>query len=241
MIRLSRVSRNGCLDGSRGHPAYSRKKMAIKMEPLALAVVIAMNCNPVVAEMTLTTPMYRTTEIPAYTVERRDGAVEIRQYPARIVAEVALPGSRKDAISAGFRLLARYIFGGNSAKGKVAMTAPVAQSPSHEIAMTAPVSQTAVNGTWTVQFTMPSSYTLESLPKPDAPRVGLLSQPADRQLVLQFSGLTGAGTLAAKETAVRDWAKAQGMILGAGPHYYCYDDPFTLPWNRRNEVAFTLT
>ena len=37
--------------------------------------------------------------------------------------EVALPGSRKDAISAGFRLLARYIFGGNSAKGKVAMTA----------------------------------------------------------------------------------------------------------------------
>ena len=114
-----------------------------------------MNCNPVVAEMTLTTPMYRTTEIPAYTVERRDGAVEIRQYPARIVAEVALPGSRKDAISAGCRLLARYIFGGNSAKGKVAMTAPV--------------SQTAVNGTRTVQFTMPSSYTLESLPKPDAP------------------------------------------------------------------------
>ena len=28
--------------------------------------------------------------------------------------------------------------------------------------------------------------------------------------------------------------------MTGGPRFYYYDDPFTLPFNRRNEVAFTL-
>lgn len=66
--------------------------------------------------------------------------------------------------------MAGYIFGGNTTKSSIAMTAPVMDTAkvSETIAMTAPVMDTLSNsGKHIVAFTMPSSYTLENLPKPD--------------------------------------------------------------------------
>jgi len=70
--------------------------------------------------------------------------------------------------------LAGYIFGGNSNKDSIAMTTPVSEiDTSHQqIAMTVPVTQTnTVNNTRIIQFSMPSKYTLDSLPLPDDDRV----------------------------------------------------------------------
>jgi hypothetical protein len=47
--------------------------------------------------------------------------------------------------------------------------------------------------------------------------------------------------LTEKEAELRGLAAQQGLTLGAGPFYYFYDAPFTLPWNRRNEVSFRLS
>lgn len=184
--------------------------------------------------------MYKSTETPSYQVEKTMGAAEIRLYAPRIVAEVTVQGSRSGAINQGFGMLAGYIFGGNTGHAKVAMTSPVAQMPSEKIAMTSPVTQSAVDGAWVVQFTMPSEYTLDSLPKPKDLNIRFVAQPAERQLILQFSGLAGTEVLAQKEADLRAIATAQGLELAAGPMYYFYDAPFTLPWNRRNEVAFLL-
>ena len=192
--------------------------------------------------------MYKSTETPAYTVERSDGMVEIRRDSPRIIAEVTVTGSRTAAINTGFRLLAGFSFGNTTAKAKVAMTAPVAQSATEQIAMTSPVSQTGdVNG-WTVPFTMPAADTLATLPAPTDSRIKIAELPGDRQVALRFSGMAGAEVLAEKEAELRAWARAEGQTLGAalgaalgaGPHCYFYDAPFTLPWNRRNEVAFSL-
>jgi hypothetical protein len=184
--------------------------------------------------------MYKSTETPAYQVEKTLAEAEIRLYAPRIVAEVTVTGSRSGAASDGFRVLAGYIFGGNTGQAKVAMTSPVAQMPAGKIAMTSPVTQTAIDGAWVVQFTMPSEYTLDSLPKPKDTNIRFVPQAADRQLVLQFSGLAGAAVLAEKEVELRAIATANGLELAAGPMFYFYDAPWTLPWNRRNEVAFYL-
>ena len=81
------------------------------------------------------------TEEPPYTATLQDGAFEVREYPALIAAEVIVTGERSTAIGAGFRLLAGYIFGGNTRQQSIAMTAPVVQAPSagESIPMTAPV------------------------------------------------------------------------------------------------------
>jgi hypothetical protein len=57
-------------------------------------------------------------EQPAYTVIRSFGDMEVRDYPPMIVAEVEVSGARKQAINAGFRLIADYIFGNNSPSQK---------------------------------------------------------------------------------------------------------------------------
>jgi hypothetical protein len=81
------------------------------------------------------------TEEQPYAETLKEGYFEVREYPSMIAAEVLVTGERSDAVSAGFRLLAGYIFGGNIKKQSIAMTAPVTQSGSE-------------NG-WTVRFIMP--------------------------------------------------------------------------------------
>ena len=64
-------------------------------------------------------------ETPAYEVIKSQGKIEIRQFEPMIIAEVQVQGERTDAISKGFRLLADYIFGNNTTRQNIAMTAPV--------------------------------------------------------------------------------------------------------------------
>lgn len=85
-------------------------------------------------------PIASNVEHPKYTLVERSGAIEMRDYAPMIVAETEVRGDRREAISKGFRLIAHYIFGNNTAAQKVPMTAPVMQD-SEKIAMTAPVTQ----------------------------------------------------------------------------------------------------
>ena len=183
---------------------------------------------------------YKSNETPKYTVELTDGPIEVRDYAPRLMAGVSVAGTQSQAISAGFKVLAAYIFGANDGGAKVAMTTPVTQVPGATIDMTTPVTQMARDGTWLVQFMMPAGYTMDSLPKARDPHVRFVSLPANRQAVLRFSGLAGASTLASREGELRSWTRGRALKVTAGPFYYFYDPPWTLPWNRRNEVAFAL-
>ena len=199
----------------------------------ALAVMMAILLSgPVEAEM------YKGNETPAYVVEQSDGTIEIRNYAPHVAAEVTVAGSRDSAISAGFRILAGYIFGGNATKAKVAMTTPVTQS--EKIAMTSPVTQSGSDAGWTVQFMMPAQYTLDTLPKPEDGRIRLVATPPRRVVALTFPGIATTSGLESRTETLRAWAKAKGLSLQGPPQFMFYDSPFTLPWNRRNEVAFDL-
>ncbi|NBR11669.1 MAG: heme-binding protein [Alphaproteobacteria bacterium] len=67
-------------------------------------------------------------EEPQYKIIAKEGDFELRDYAPYIVAEVITEGERDSAVSAGFRILAGYIFGGNTSQSKIAMTAPVTMS-----------------------------------------------------------------------------------------------------------------
>ena len=205
---------------------------------LILGLILAL--APFATDRSAMADTYKSNETPKYTVERSDGPFEVRAYAPRLMAEVTVAGSQSQAINAGFRILAGYIFGGNEGGAKVAMTTPVTQVPGDTIAMTTPVTQMARDGTWLVQFMMPSQFTLATLPKARDPNIRFVTVPANRQIVLRFSGMAGARVLQSKEGELRSWARGQAMKAAAGPFYYFYDAPWTLPWNRRNEVAFTL-
>ena len=178
------------------------------------------------------------TEEPKYTVTLKEGSFEVRDYPAMVAAEVSVTGDRSEASSAGFKLLAGYIFGENTKKQSIAMTAPVVQTPgeAEKIAMTAPVLQTGQTGSWTVRFLMPSSYTLETLPKPNDARVNLLPVPAARMAVVQFSGLAREDDIAAETALLEAFVTSHKLQALGKPVLARYNPPWT-PWfMRRNEM-----
>ncbi len=187
---------------------------------LALGVAMATGAG---AEET-----HKGYEMPPCTVEWQDGTREIRAYGPHLLAEVTVSGSRSAAIQTGFRVLAGYIFGGNATGEKIAMTVPVAQTPEPggEI--------------WVISFMMPARYTTETLPAPRTDSIRFVQAGPSRQLVERFSGIPGTDNLAHRAEALRTWAQANDYKIVAGPHYYFYDAPMTLPWKRRNEVAFTI-
>ena len=142
-------------------------------------------------------PIVSNVEHPKYTLVERSGNIEIRDYAPMIVAETEVTGDRREAIGKGFRLIADYIFGNNTASKKVAMTAPVTQQGSEKIAMTAPVTQQGDGKSWRVRFIMPSKYTMETLPKPNNAAVKLKEVPGKRFAAIRFSGMGGKESLSA--------------------------------------------
>jgi hypothetical protein len=180
-------------------------------------------------------------EEPKFTLALKDGAFEIRDYAASIVAEVTVTGDQKEASSKGFRLLAGYIFGGNATRQKIAMTAPVTKTATSEkIAMTAPVTLIAGVGDWLMRFTMPARYALANLPLPNNKAVRIRAVPAARFAVLRFSGLAGEAKVAAKIARLKDFISARGMIAVGPSSIARYNPPWT-PWFlRRNEVMFPV-
>ena len=181
------------------------------------------------------------TAEPDFTVERHVGRVEIRHYGPRIAAETTVAAEEEAARSEGFRRLARYIFGGNTAKSKIAMTAPVAQQQSEKIAMTAPVAaQRGAAGEWVIRFFMPAEYSLESLPVPNDERVQLVTVPAETVAVLRYSGVASLGAITSHTDELLTTLRDNGFRTDGEPFSWFYDPPWTIPFRRRNETAVKL-
>jgi hypothetical protein len=179
-------------------------------------------------------------EQPAYVTLERRGAVELREYPPRLVAETLVSGETEaSARNAGFRRVAGYIFGDNRRAEAVAMTAPVVQARGEPVAMTAPVVQaSAADGGWRIQFVMPSRYrTVEDLPAPNDPAVRIVSEPARRYAVRRFTGSRAPTAVATQADALLRDAAAAGWTIRGQPVAWFYDPPWTIPFVRRNEVA----
>jgi hypothetical protein len=183
------------------------------------------------------------TEEPKFTLALKDGPFELRDYAATVVAEVTVTGDQQEAGRKGFGLLAGYIFGGNRARQKIAMTTPVTKiAKGQMIAMTAPVQQTSIapadaaNTEWLVRFTLPSQYALTDLPLPNDPAVRILPMPPGRFAVLGFSGLAGEAAVADATAELRAQLAARGLVATGPAVIARYNPPWT-PWFlRRNEV-----
>ncbi len=181
-------------------------------------------------------------ELPKYTVvEAAAGDIEIRDYAPMLVAEVVVEGDRDTAANEGFRILAGFIFGGNQSSAKVAMTAPVTQTPSETIAMTAPVTQTPSDGgNWTISFMMPSKFTRETLPVPDDKRIVIRETLPRRAAARRFSGRWTKDNLA-KNAMLLDAFITERQLKPDGPSFFAfYNGPFTPFFMRRNEVIVFL-
>jgi hypothetical protein len=176
-----------------------------------------------------------------YNVVKKDGRFEVRDYAPHILAETIVDGDIEGAGSKAFNRLFRYISGANRSREKVAMTAPVSQETRGEkIKMTAPVGQQGVGGQWAVSFMMPTSYTFETLPEPDDPKIVLRQVPAHRMAAVRYSGFWSEKKYLRYKEKLEAWIHAEGLTIVGDPVWARYNPPFT-PWFlRRNEILIPV-
>jgi hypothetical protein len=169
-----------------------------------------------------------------YEVIRKLDKVEIRRYPAIVIAKV----SNYDSDS--FGLLFRFISGDNKTKEKMKMTTPVVeQDASQEIKMTSPVLSEFSNEGY-MAFVMPSEFSLETTPEPLDNRVKIEELPARVVAVLRFSGGWSEKHFEAKTKELLDeLAKAKIKTRG-NVFTMLYNPPFIPGFLRRNEVAIEI-
>lgn len=181
------------------------------------------------------------TEEPKFTLLEKDQSYELRVYAQRIIAEVEVDGDMSEASGKGFRLIADFIFGNNTAQSgtreKISMTTPVAINPAVEkIVMTAPVGIQQSKKGWSVSFVMPSKYTLDTLPKPNNQQVKIKLIPAQKFAVISFSGLVDEDKMYVKSVELNQWITQKNLKVLGTPQLARYNPPWTLPFLRRNEL-----
>ena len=188
-----------------------------------------------------TTMTSHAIEEPDFEVVQRLDAVEIREYAPYVVAEVTVPGPADSAGNQAFPLLFGYISGKNKGERKMAMTAPVTQTPTPvKMAMTAPVTQAATLQGYQVQFVLPKGVTLDSAPEPLDSRVKIREVPVAKVAAIRFSGFWSEDNYQRHLTQLTSGLQAAGMRWKGEPVYSRYNAPMT-PWFlRRNEIWLAL-
>lgn len=179
-------------------------------------------------------------EQPNYKLVKSKGNIEIRDYEPMILAEVEVSGDRKQAISDGFKILADYIFGNNTAHKKMEMQAPVTNELSEKMAMTAPVIQQQYIDKWKVRFVMPKKYSFETLPTPNSKDVVLIPLQAKRFAVIRFSGLADDEKIKQHTDELEAYIAAEKLKPIGGAILAFYNPPWTIPFLRRNEVMIEV-
>jgi effector-binding domain-containing protein len=185
-------------------------------------------------------PIMSNVEHPTYKILSAEKNIEIRQYNPMIIAEIKVQGDRDKAIKEGFRALADYIFGNNTSRLEIAMTAPVQQQANEKISMTAPVQQQALDGAWSVSFVMPSQYTIDTLPKPNNANVNIKKVPEQKFAAIKFTGISSKKNIGLHEKSLLQFVKLNQMKVSGPAKYAFYNPPWTLPFMRRNEVMFLI-
>ena len=190
-------------------------------------------------------------EEPQYTILNSAKDYEVRQYGPVLVAETKVEATFDQAGNMAFRILADFIFGKNSSRTEISMTAPVTQesgarseqtsdSKSEKIAMTAPVTQikekSEFKEEYVIQFTMPKKYTLETLPRPLDDRVKIREIPPRKLAVFSYSGSWSEQKYNSKLKDFQTALERDNLKLRGTPQFARFNSPFSLWFLRRNEI-----
>lgn len=166
--------------------------------------------------------LFREVESPRYHVISKHKNMEVREYPPMIQVCVTESGNREVAIQKGFSRLAAYIFGKNSTRQHIKMTAPVIQVHKKQA--------------WSIRFILPAHLMMNELPVPMDEGLEIKEYPSQRIAVIRFSGRIQETRLEHYLGALTQFLQSQGCELRSSMMYAFYNPPWTLPFLRRNEV-----
>jgi len=186
-------------------------------------MIIFLMIPVVLAAFWLVSTSRAATETPDYKVIRTDEKIEIRDYPALIVATTPMNDA---GMNGSFGQLFRFITGKNESSEKIEMTSPVLIDTAKDKRM--------------MSFVMPRKAVEKGVPKPAADSVSLGKIEAARFAVLRFAGGRTAENEKAAIEKLTAWLDGHKIAGKGSPIFAYYDPPWTPVFLRRNEVMFRI-
>jgi len=183
-------------------------------------------------------------ETPRFTVIVQRKGYDVRDYDAFSICSVPVAKPRPDSATtdqpisnpqlsgaSSFGALAGYLFGKNDESTSMKMTTPVLMEGAGEDRQ--------------MSFVLPSTYWdekgLDNAPKPlQGSLVSLKRDAGGNRAVLMFGGFASKDDVKAKTADLLEGLEYDtewGAVENASVTLAQYNDPFTPPWKRRNEVS----
>ena len=119
------------------------------------------------------------------------------------------------------------------------MTSPVL-TKGEKIGMTSPVLMEEKASSWTMTFSMPSRYTMESLPKPTNEKIVISEVNETKMAAIRFRGFMSDSNFSKNESELKDWLNKNSLEYSSDFIRAGYNPPWTLPFFRRNEVLSVI-
>ncbi|MGB3944175.1 MAG: heme-binding protein [Methanothrix sp.] len=160
-------------------------------------------------------------EPPYQVVESLENGVDIREYSGQIWALTS-----EDDQNRGFGRLFRFISGENDGDLKIDMTAPVIAGMG--------------GGEAFIAFVMPEGFDIEDTPRPRDEEVRIEVVEGRRMAVITFSGYATEDRQKRHLATLEESLKDRGIDARGEPVLMQYNDPWTPPFMRRNEVALEV-
>lgn len=165
-------------------------------------------------------------EGPSFRPLLTGGEIQLRAYPRMTLASTMRDGAREQALKAGFRTLADYIFARDRTGERIPMTSPVLND--------------RPGATWRTRFVMPEGRRAGDLPAPGSQAVTIEEEPARRMAAIRFKGRPDDAALEEHETRLRRWIASKGLRIDGDAVFALYDPPFMPSALRRSEVIIPV-
>ncbi len=188
-----------------------------------------------------------SVEIASYHVLQSDNQqkIELRHYERLVLVSTPMVGGMDSGKNDAFYRLFGYISGKNTQRSEITMTAPVFLDGANEntgvkIPMTAPVFMEDTIAQPTMSFVLPTSYTLDTAPAPQDPKIELSEEIDYTVAVITFNGMLARENIDKHTTLLQTWIEREGYKIVGIYKAAGYNPPFTIPSLRRNEVLIPV-
>lgn len=191
------------------------------MKKVLFVTAISLTIGFVVAFTATSRAAYETAP---FTVIYKEGAVEIRDYPALTTVTTSAPvnGDRDGR----FMKLFGYISGKNEQQQKIKMTTPVFMD--------------AAKGQSKMSFVVPAKVAAAGAPTSGTADVVVEKRPAARYAVLRFNGLRRTAQEEKALAQLRLWLSEKRMSSVGEAVFAYYDAPWIPGLLRHNEVLLII-
>jgi len=166
------------------------------------------------------------TETQPYRIIKSAKDFEIRLYPPAMMATVTMSAKTyKELSSAGFKKLASFIFGSNTANRNIAMTTPVHMEINDSLS--------------SMSFVMPSGYNKDNLPIPKDTAITIKTNDEEYVAATEFGGYANDEEIKKYAVKLATALKVNGIEYFGNFRFLGYNAPYQF-WGRKNEIIVNV-